>query len=225
MGQLEILSAHVLNIYRLINSGLDKIPYNKQMSVIFAPGDLIRPEPFSSFGGYLRIKKTVQAQLLPFRTENIAVKWTSKLTKMDISGTQSELPKNTEKFDLNQGELGHWKLLVLTSGNEIEIGQPNENKLFTDKDTVRRLTYANTTYNFKIGNHSQVPEIFTFEDRTPIKYKAFSTDPDRDSYDVIVGAYGFKYTVDLVTFDKYPRETDMHPETKAIVRMGNPERG
>lgn len=225
MGQLEILSAHVLNLYRLISAGLDKIPYNQQMRVIFSPGDLIRPEPFSAFGGYLRVKKTVQASMLPFRTENIAIKWSAKLTKMDMSGTQSELPKNTESFNLNQGELGHWKILVLSTGNEIEVGQPNENKLFTDKETVRRLTWANTTYNFKIGNYSQVPELFTFEDRTPIKFKAFSTDPDRDSYDVIIGAYGFKYAVDKVFFDKYPAETDMHPETKAIIRMGNPERG
>ncbi|MDX1371038.1 MAG: hypothetical protein R3321_01125 [Nitrososphaeraceae archaeon] len=222
----QVLNAHILNLYRLIGSGLENIPYSRHMSVLFKPGDILKPEPFKAYGGaYLKISQTRPASLLPFRQDNIAVKWTTPLNASNIDGSQSTLTKATEKFDVATGELAHWKLLVMTSGWEMEVGQPNENKLFVDRIDTRRLHFGNTTWNYLQGDYGAIPEIFTLEDRTPIKLVAYSLDIDRANYDVIYGLYGFKYYVEPITFEDYTDETKTHPQTKAVIRLGNPERG
>jgi hypothetical protein len=221
----KVLNAHILNLYHELNSGgVDNIPYNRKMSVILKPGDLIRPEPFKAFGGYFRVLRNRKASLLPLKTENIATRFSTSLQAANIAGTAVPLPKVSTAFNVNQGELAHWKLLCLTGGYDLQVGQPNENKLFADQE-VRFLNYANTTANYKSGNYSQIPEIFSFEDRTPIKFIASSTDPDRVNFNVIVGAYGFKYFVDVVQIQNYEEPDVIHPETKIIIDMGDPQRG
>jgi hypothetical protein len=221
----KVLNAHILNLYHELNSGgVNSIPYNRPMSVILKPGDLVRPEPFKSFGGYFRVLRNRRPSLLPLKTENIATRFSSGLAAAGIAGTATPLPKVSTAFDVNQGELAHWKLFCLTGGFDLQVGQPNENKLFADKE-VRYLNYANTTYNFLNGNYSQVPEIFSFEDRTPVKFIASSTDIERTNYNVIIGALGFKYFVDVVQISGYEDPDLIHPETKIIIDMGDPQRG
>lgn len=214
-------NAHIRNLYRMnATGGVKDLRYYRELGAILAPGDIIRIEPFKSFG-YKQVKQVLQPSLLPGETFNIATKWTSALIKLPTSGAAAPLTLSTTKLDVNNDEIGIWKILCLDSGFEVDVAQPQENKLFADRES-RRLSYGNTTYHYLRSEWGAVPEVFTISNRTPLKFTAYSTDVDDDQYNVRIRALGMKYTIEDVLIPSYKDSRDLYPGTKMIFNVGDP---
>lgn len=214
-------NAHIRNLYRMINTGSVKdLRYNREIGAILSPGDIIRIEPFKTFG-YKQIRQVLQPSLMPGETFNIATKWTTSLAKLPISGSASPLTLTTDKLDVNNDEIGIWKVVCLDSGYEIDIAQPQENKLFADRQS-RRLSYGNTMYHFLRNEWGAVPEIFTVANKTPLKFSAYSTDMDDDLWNVRIKVFGMKYSIEDVLIPQYKDSRELYPGTKMIFNVGDP---
>lgn len=214
-------NAHIRNLYRMQNSGsLKDIRYNREFGAILSPGDIIRIEPFKTFG-YKQVRQVLQPSLMPGETFNVATKFTTSLAVLPTSGSASPISITTNKLDVNNDEIGIWKILCLDPGFECDIAQPQENKLFADRES-RRLSYGNTMYHFKRGEWGAVPEIFTVSNKTPIKITAYSTDMDDVSYNVRIRAMGMKYSIEDVLIPQYKDSRELYPGTKMIFNVGDP---
>lgn len=66
-----------------------------------------------------------------------------------------------------------------------------------------------------------VPELMTFEDRTPITMRATSTDPNTtQNYFVRVGVYGYQFLIKKLRREDYIRRGD--PRIVMTIWVGSP---
>jgi len=225
-NSLAEIQAHLRNLYRLNNSGsVNDIRYNRA-GVILNPGDIIRIEPYKQLGDYV-ISEVLPPQGMPAQSFNIAVRWSSDLTAMPASGSSSALPQSvTTKLDVDSGELGHWKLLVSGTGYKVEVGQPLENKIYKNRLNLRYLSWGNTMYHFMRGEYSLLPDIYTYEDKTPVKFTAYSTDLDsEDQFSVNLTALGTRYIIEKASLDGFKGSSGkLMPGTKLVLNLGNPSK-
>lgn len=162
---------------------------------ILKPGYIVRVEPLSKYG-YFRMPKSAVPEPLPWIRVNLATPFTTALTKLSDTGQQTSLRVKKTELDLNTLTLGQYRLAAFDPAILFEIAQPSAYGRLVNKAGPVSFDWSNTMYHVINQNWSQLPEVWIFEDQTPLTLKATNMDMDADTYQARFIAGGWKYPLE-----------------------------
>mgnify|MGYP001604123540 CR=1 FL=1 len=174
---------------------------------ILKPGYAIRIEPLSQFG-YYRIPRSAVPEVLPMEEINLATPFTTTLTAMSDTGQTTSISTKLTALDVNTLQVGHYRLVAVDPLVRFEVYQPGGNARFTNKDGPISFHWGTTQTWLDRGMLEHLPEIFVYEDKTPITVKAYSMDPNKATYQARFAYFGFKYPLEVydMPIDKNTKE-------------------
>lgn len=155
-------------------------------------GDLILVVPASDFGYYI-VRPDTMPEVLPAKTYNLAVPFTTSIAAFTATGGSTQNANLITNFDVDRGELAFYKLSVFDPGVYITVQQPGGLSRFTDKVGTRKLYNSNTEYYAHTGQYGGLTEFWTFQDNTPITLTVASCQLNEATYWARVKVEGFKY--------------------------------
>lgn len=189
--------------------------YTNIPRAILESGDLILVEPRREWGYYI-VRLDSMPELLPSKTQNIADRWDTSIPVLTHTASPSPIEAELDTLNMGRMELAHYRLVVLDPGVQVQILQPAATKRFDDKSGARRLSYGNTAWHYLRGEYGLLPEVWCFQDNTPITASATSTNMDAASYWARILAIGYKYHLQRVR----PPEPENEPRTVLTIRIG-----
>jgi hypothetical protein len=132
-------------------------------------------------------------EVLPDKTFNLAVPFTAPIAAFAAQGGSAQNSLLVTNFDVDRGELAHYKLTVFDAGVYVNVQQPGGLSRFTDKAGTRKLTYQNTEYYSHTQQWGGTTEFWTFQDNTPITLTVASTQLNEPTFWARVKVQGYKY--------------------------------
>ena len=155
-----------------------------------------RIEPLSQFG-YYKIPASAVAQPLFWTEVNLATPFTTSLTAMSDTGQTSPISTKLTQLDVNTLEVGHYRLVAIDPLVRFEVYQPGGQAKFTNKNGPISFHWGTTQTWVDRGLLEHLPEIFVYEDKTPITVKAYNMDPNRATFQARFAFFGFKYPLEI----------------------------
>jgi len=157
-------------------------------------GDLILIEPRNEYGYYF-IDPRFAPRVLVDKTVNIATRFTTPIPALTSAGATSGngIDHECTEVDVGDLELAFYKMIVIDPDIQVQVWQPAASMIFNDKAGGRRLAQNNTLYHAERGDWAAVPEIWVFQDDTPVKLTATSTNMNSDTYWARVRFLGYKF--------------------------------
>lgn len=158
------------------------------------PGDLIMVTEQSSQQVFFYIvdPRTIPIYM-PERSIPVFTKW-GTATPILTDATPASIPFAITDMDMQNGELGIWKVYAKTGGFMFTIVQPNEqNPIFTDGTREIWMDYANTGRHVKRNEWGQVPEVYSLEKDTPVFVRAIPMNMNESTIFGYVGYQGYRY--------------------------------
>jgi hypothetical protein len=137
--------------------------YYPDLRATLESGDLLLVVPASDFGYYI-VRPDTQPERLMDKTYNLAVPFTTTIPKFAAQGGASQNNLLVTSFDVDRGEIAHYRLTVFDHGINVQLQQPGGLSRFTDKSGTRRLNSANTLYYYNVGEWGGIAEFWTFQD-------------------------------------------------------------
>jgi hypothetical protein len=166
--------------------------YYPDMRATLESGDLLLVVPASDFGYYI-VRPDTQPEILVDKTYNLAVPFTTSVPAFLAQGGASQNNLLVTNFDVDRGEIAHYKISVFDHGINVQVQQPGGLSRFTDKSGTRRLNSANTSYYNFVGEWGAMTEYWTFQDNTPVTLTVSSASMDGATYWARVKVVGYKY--------------------------------
>jgi hypothetical protein len=157
-------------------------------------GDLILIEPRNEYGYYF-IDPRFSPRILVDKTINIATRFTTPIPALTSAGavTGNGIDHVCTEVDVGDLEIAFYKMIVVDPDIQVQVYQPSASQIFNDKAGGRRLAQNNTLYHAVKGDWGAVPEIWVFQDDTPITVVATSTNMDATTYWARIRFLGFKF--------------------------------
>lgn len=177
--------------------------YKDTNAAVLEHNDYIVIEPFSDFNNsHFKISPSRKIEVMPEKFLSVASN-TATITAM-TNGTTAETPRTLTELELPENELGQWKLMVFDPSIEIKVFQPaTTNALFSARDGgPKTFNRANTFEQYLAGNYAVIPEIWTFQNSTPVSVYVASIDPNKTIKQARLVYYGWKYKLDPVQLNK-----------------------
>jgi hypothetical protein len=181
--------------------------YRQDLTPILKPGNNIRIEPVSQFG-YYTLPRSAVPEFLPEVEVNLATPFVTRLTAMSDTGQTSPISTKITTLDVGTLTLGHYRLYAKDPAVRFEIYQPATTARMANKAGPISFHKGTTDSLIKLGQWQLLPEIFVYEDRTPITIKAYNMDLDEVKDYARFGAVGYKYplTVKDMPVDRVTKE-------------------
>lgn len=200
-----------------IKKGLEYVRhYQPDIRSVLEAGDLILITDQGGRSEYYMVDLTRKPIYMPQRKKFIGSKWNTPLTKLTGGAQPSNNRIDIEEMDVGLSEIGLWKIYVTTPGVMIDIEQPNNTPIFTTGTDAVRITFGNSGYRAMRNMWGSVPELITFEEKTPVNVNAFSTSMNEDVYTAYVGFEGYRYRLVKVEVPNPAEE----PRTVMTLQIG-----
>lgn len=171
---------------------------------LILPGQVLRIEPLHKYG-FFRVPRSSVIEVLPVKTINIATPFSQSIPVASDTGQQVEIPKKITDLDMQGLSLGHYRLFAKDPMISFTFKQPAAVGKFTNKAGPVIFDYSNTMFHVINQNWGQLPEVFIFEDQTPLTIVAKNMDMETVEYQARIGAFGFRYPLEPI------RATDDQP--------------
>jgi len=131
---------------------------------------------------------------------NLATKWTTPLPKLIGNQNPGRNPIDASTFlNVALGEIALWKVYACTPGFQFDIEQPANTPVFTNGIQPTRLSYGNTGSRALKDDWGAVPEVATFEDKTPVTINVTPTNMNETIFSAYIMAEGYRYRMIKVT--------------------------
>jgi len=189
--------------------------YYPSLRATLESGDLILVVPASDFGYYI-VRPDTQPEILVDKTYNLAVPFTTTIPSFKAQGGASQNNLLVTNFDVDRGEIAHYRLAVFDHAINVQVQQPGGLSRFTDKSGTRRLNSANTLYYNFAGEWGGMTEFFLFQDNTPVTLTVSSASMNEDTYWARVKVQGFKYQLIKVK----PKNPRAEPRVVLTIDVG-----
>lgn len=172
----------------------------KDLTPLLKPGQNVRIEPLSQFGFY-QMPRSAVPELLPPVDVNLATPFTTSLAAMSETGQTSPISTKITALDVGTLTLGHYRLYTKDPAVRFEIYQPATTARFANKSGPISFDAGTSLTAIQNGDWSLLPEVFVYEDKTPLTVKAYSMDLDAPTFQARFTAVGFKYPLMLYDID------------------------
>lgn len=173
-------------------SNLTSLLNKYEFTPLLKPGQIVRVEPLSQFGYYMMPRSAVP-EFLPEVQVNLATPFTTAISAAVETGQQTGISAKITALDVATLTIAQYRLYALDPHIQFEVYQPATTARFANKNGPIRFDRGNTMFAIENGAWSLLPEIFTYEDKTPITVKAYNIDMDESKMYAQFGAIGFKY--------------------------------
>lgn len=187
-------------------SSLTSLLYKREFTPLLKPGQNVRVEPVSQFGYYTLPRSAVPEKLID-KDINLA-SFASPLQPMSDSGSSTPIRTKITQLDVGTLQIAHYRLFAKDPDVRFLVFQPGTTARFANKDGAIGFDQGSTLYHIENQNWSQLPELFLYEDKTPITIEAYSENMDESLPYARFTAFGFKYPLALkeMPIDKVTRE-------------------
>jgi hypothetical protein len=180
-------------------------------------GDLIMVSDYNSQIYFYIVDPRTKPMYMPERLIPVFTKWTTGIPVLANSAPAQSTHAITD-MDMQNGEIGIWKIYAKTGGFMFTVNQPSEsNQVFTDGTREIWMDYANTGKHAKRGEWGQVPEIVTFEKDAPVYLKVISENMNESTFFGYVAFEGYRYR--LIKTD-VPEPED-EPRVVKTIQLGS----
>jgi hypothetical protein len=159
---------------------------------LLKPGQIVRVEPLSQFGYYIMPRSAVP-EFLPEVSVNLATPFTTSISAAVETGQQTGISAKITALDVGTLTLAQYRLYALDPFIQFEVYQPATTARFANKNGPIRFDRGNTLFAVENGQWQLLPEVFTYEDKTPITVKAYNIDLDESKMYAQFAAIGYKY--------------------------------
>lgn len=177
-----------------IKKGIEYVRhYQPDIRSVLEAADLILITDQAGHSEYYMVDPTRKPIYMPQRKKFIGSKWGTALAKLVGGSNPSNNRIDIEEMDVGLSEIGFWKIYVGTPGVMIDIEQPSNTPVFTTGTDPVRVTYGNSAVRAIRGMWGSVPELMTFEEKTPVTVNAFSTNMNEDLLSAYVAFEGYRY--------------------------------
>ena len=178
-----------------------------EFTPLLKPGMNFRVEPLSQFG-YYKVPRSAVPEVLPMEEINLATPFTTSLTAMSDTGQTSPISTKLTALDVNTLQIGHYRLVAIDPLVRFEVYQPGGQARFTNKDGPISFHWGTTQTWLDRGLLEHLPEIFVYEDKTPITVKAYNMNPNKATFEARFAYFGFKYPLEVydMQIDKNTKE-------------------
>ena len=167
-----------------------------EFTPVVKPGQAFRVEPLSQFGYYI-VPRSAVPEVLPMEAVNLATPFTTSLTAMSDTGQTSPISTKLTAMDVNTLQIGHYRLVAIDPLVRFEVYQPGGQARMTNKDGPISFDWGNTQTWLDRGLLEHLPEIFVYEDKTPITVKAYNMNPNAATFQARFGYFGYKYPLEV----------------------------
>jgi hypothetical protein len=159
---------------------------------LLKPGQIVRVEPLSQFG-YFIMPRSAVPEFLPEVLVNLATPFTTSLSAAVETGQQTGISSKVTALDQTTLTVAQYRLYARDPLIQFEVYQPATTARFANKNGPIRFDRGNTLFAIYNDNWNLLPEIFVYEDKTPITVKAYNIDMDEAKMYARFAAIGFKY--------------------------------
>ena len=173
-------------------SNLTSLLNKYEFTPLLKPGQIVRVEPLSQFG-YFIMPRSAVPEFLPEVQVNLATPFTTSIAAAVETGQQTGISAKVTALDVGTLTLAQYRLYALDPYIQFEVYQPATTARFANKNGPIRFDRGNTMYAIQNQQLQLLPEIFVYEDKTPITIKAYNIDLDETKMFAQFGAIGFKY--------------------------------
>jgi hypothetical protein len=163
-----------------------------QFEPLLKPGQIVRVEPLSQFGYYIMPRSAVP-EFLPETQVNLATPFTTSISAAVETGQQTGISAKVTALDVGTLTLAQYRLYALDPFVQFEVYQPATTARFANKAGPIRFDRGNTLYAVEAHAWSLLPEVFVYEDKTPITVKCYNIDLDEAKMYAQFAAIGYKY--------------------------------
>jgi hypothetical protein len=164
---------------------------------IILPGQRVRIQQKNEYA-YYELPRFDVPELLPEVTVNLAVPFTTTLAVLADTGQQTGRTVRVEDWNVDALSLAQYRLIAKDPGVLFTTHQPAGAGRFTNANGLTRFHYGNTMTFFKYQLWSALPEIWLWEDQTPVTVTAINADPNRVKHYARISAFGFRYPLQFV---------------------------
>ena len=164
---------------------------------IVLPGQRIRIQQKNEYA-YYELPRFATPDLLPPVDVNLAVPFTTTLAALADTGQQTGRTVRVEDWNTEAGVLAQYRFVVRDPGILVTISQPAGAGKFVNANGTTRFHYGNTMVFFKQQLWSMMPELWIWEDQTPVTITAINADPNRVKHHARVTAFGFAYPLQFI---------------------------
>lgn len=148
------------------------------------------------------------------RRLNLATKWTTAIPKLVGNQNPGQNPVDASTFlNVALGEIALWKVYACTGGFQFNIEQPVNTPIFTNGIQPTNLSFGNTGIRAHRGDWGAVPEVVTFEDKTPVTIRVTPTNMNEAIFSAYVMAEGYRYRMIKV------RVPDPNDEPRVVMTL------
>lgn len=176
----------------MMMSNITSLLNKYEFTPLLKPGQIVRVEPLSQFGYYMMPRSAVP-EFLPEVQVNLATPFTTSISAAVETGQQTGISAKVTALDVSTLTVAQYRLYALDPLIQFEIYQPATTARFANKNGPIRFDRGNTLYAIENGAWSLLPEVFVYEDKTPLTVKAYNIDMDEAKMYAQFGAIGFKY--------------------------------
>jgi hypothetical protein len=182
----------------------------KDFTPLLKPGQIVRVEPLSQFG-YFIMPRSAVPEFLPEVQVNLATPFTTSLSAAVETGQATAISAKVTALDVGTLTVAQYRLYAIDPFIQFEVYQPATTARFANKNGPIRFDRGNTSTAVITDNWNLLPEIFVYEDKTPITVKAYNIDMDESKMYAQFGAIGFKYPLAAYNITVSPDGTPEDP--------------
>jgi len=173
-------------------SSLTSILNKREFTPALKPGQNVRVEPLSQFG-FFTMPRSAVPEYLPQVEINLATPFTTSLGSAADTGQTSPISTKITALDVDTLHLAQYRLFAIDPGVRFEIYQPATTARFANKAGPISFHQGTTMWNIENQNWGCLPELWLYEDKSPLTVKAYNMDLDSPTFQARFGAIGFKY--------------------------------
>ena len=191
-------------------SSLTSILNKREITPALKPGQNVRVEPLSQFGFFTMPRSSVPEYLPPVEV-NLATPFTTSLGAAADTGQTSPISTKITALDVDTLHLAQYRLYAIDPAVRFEIYQPATTARFANKAGPISFHQGTTMWMIENTNWSCLPEIWLYEDKSPLSVKAYNMDLDGATYQARFAAVGFKYPLQQKDMPVKPDGEPMEP--------------
>ena len=166
----------------------------------------VRVEPLSQFG-YFIMPRSAVPEFLPEVQVNMATPFTTALSAAVETGQQTGISAKVTALDVGTLTIAQYRLYALDPFIQFEVYQPATTARFANKQGPIRFDRGNTLYAVQNQQWQLLPEIFVYEDKTPITVKAYNFDLDEAKMYAQFGSRRLQIPISSLQHHSFPRRT------------------
>ena len=191
-------------------SNLTSLLNKYEFTPLLKPGQIVRVEPLSQFG-YFIMPRSAVPEFLPETQINMATPFTTSLSAAVETGQQTGISAKVTALDVGTLTIAQYSLYALDPFIQFEVYQPATTARFANKQGPIRFDRGNTLYAVQSKQWQLLPEIFVYEDKTPITVKAYNIDLDESKMYAQFGSNWLQIPLGGLQHNGFPRRTARRP--------------